>query len=237
MADPLDLQEFAIDLVAEIAQVREIRHRLGDIEIVRVVDGGLGAQGALLLEVLLDVRGLVLDMETRLDPVGDHPRAIAPRRRRGRPGDPQRKEEPDAIGGPEVQILANDRFEEVAALHGTREDLRQTDFDLLEREAVRVAGGVIRGAHGRREPGDPPIEERLHVGGPERIADRLHPHRIRTGEKSVIETLEADGRTPELLFDPLMAVETQLDGIRQIGPKLQERRPPFGGPGRRSSSD
>jgi hypothetical protein len=114
-------------------------------------------------------------METRLDPVGDHPRAIAPRRRRGRPGDPQGKEEPDAIGAPEVQILANDRFEEVAALHGTREDLRQTDFELLEREAVRVAGGVIRWADGRREPGDPPIEERLHVGGPERLSRLSKP--------------------------------------------------------------
>ena len=82
VTDAFDLEQFAIDLVTEVAQVGQIRHRLRDVEILRVVDRGLGAEGVLLLEVLLDVRRLVLDVQARLDAVGDHARAIAPRRRR-----------------------------------------------------------------------------------------------------------------------------------------------------------
>jgi hypothetical protein len=42
VTDAFDLQQFPIHLVAEIAQVGHMRHRLCDIEILRVVDRGLG---------------------------------------------------------------------------------------------------------------------------------------------------------------------------------------------------
>ena len=44
VTDALDFEELAIDLVAEVAQVRQIVDRLRDVEVLRVVDGGLGAQ-------------------------------------------------------------------------------------------------------------------------------------------------------------------------------------------------
>ena len=53
------------------------------------------------------------------------------------------KQQADAVGSPEVEILADHRFEEVAALDGPGKDLRQADLHLLEREPVRVAGGAI----------------------------------------------------------------------------------------------
>ena len=58
--------------------MRQVWHRLRDVEILRIVDGRLRAYGALLLEVLLHVRGLVLNVETGLDARGEHARAIAP---------------------------------------------------------------------------------------------------------------------------------------------------------------
>ena len=45
-----------------------------DGEIAGVVDRGLGAQGTILLEVLLDARGLVVDVQRRRDAVGDDAR-------------------------------------------------------------------------------------------------------------------------------------------------------------------
>ena len=85
VTEALDLEQLAIDLVAEVAQVRQVGDGLADVEVLRVVDRGFGAEGVLLLEVLLDVRGLVLDVQAGLDAVGDHARAIAAgRRRRGR---------------------------------------------------------------------------------------------------------------------------------------------------------
>jgi hypothetical protein len=76
--------------------------------------------------------------------VGDHARAVSERRRRSGAGDPDRKEQPDTVRTPEVEIFANDGFKEESALHRPIEDLRQTDFELIDRQAVVVAGATVR---------------------------------------------------------------------------------------------
>jgi hypothetical protein len=43
LADALDFEEFAIDLLPEIAQMGEIGNPFVDVEIVRIVDGRFGA--------------------------------------------------------------------------------------------------------------------------------------------------------------------------------------------------
>src|SRR5438128_6464171 len=126
--------------MTEVTQMGEIGNPFVDVEIVRIVDGRLCAQGMLLFEILLHVRVLVLNMQTGLYSVGDHPRAIAECRRRSRASDPERKQEPDAIGATEVEILADERLEEVPSLHGAGEHVRQTHLKLRDREAMVVAG-------------------------------------------------------------------------------------------------
>ena len=126
-------------------------------------------------------------METRLDAIGDDARAIAPRRRRRPPRDAVRKQEADAVGPAQVQILANDRFEEVSALHRTGKHLCEADLHLLKREPVRVAGRPIDRGQRRRQPRGPAIEKGLHVGRPELIADRLQARRVDTREKPIVE--------------------------------------------------
>jgi hypothetical protein len=80
---------------------------------------------------------LVLDVKTRLDTVGDHARPIAVRRGRRSARDAQRKEEADSIGSAEIQILADDGVEEMAALDWAIEDLRQTHFQLADGDVPR----------------------------------------------------------------------------------------------------
>lgn len=50
---------------------------------------------------------------------------------------------------------------------------------------------------------------------------------IGTREKAVVEALEPDPLALELLLDPLVPVETELDRVRQVGADLEERGPPF----------
>ena len=131
------------------------------------------------------------------------------------------------IGPAEVEILANDGFEEMAPLHRPVEDLRETDFDLIQCETMSVASGAIGGRQWPGQPLRPAIEEGLDVAGAQRITGRLQGGGIGTREKAVVETLETNAVPPELLFHPLMAVETNLDRIRQIGADLDERRAPL----------
>ena len=78
--------------------------------------------------------------------IGDDARPIAKGGRRRGAGEAEREEQAHAIGPSQIEILADDGFEEVAALHGPIEDLGQTDFELADREAMVVAGR----AFGRR---------------------------------------------------------------------------------------
>lgn len=104
-------------------------------------------------------------MQARLHAVGNDPRAIAEGRRRGGPRQAQREEQADAIGPAEIQVLADDGFEEVAALHRPVEDLREAAFELADGEAMIVAGGAVAGRHRPWEAMRPAIEEGLHIAG------------------------------------------------------------------------
>jgi hypothetical protein len=179
-----------------------------------------------LFEVLLHVGVFVLHLEAGVDAIGDHLRPIPDGRRRGRPGDSDGKEEPDAVGSPEVEIFSNHRFEEESPLHRPIEDLRETDFELIDGEVMIIPGAAV----GRRErPGEtlrPAVEKRLDVGRPERIARGLECDRIGTGEKPVVERLKPTVSAPQVLLHPLVAVETEFHGIRQIGADLHKCRTP-----------
>jgi hypothetical protein len=137
-------------------------------------------------------------------------------RRRGNPGRPT-----------QVQIVAPHRLEEMPPLHRAGKHLGQAHLDLLQGESVRVAGGPVRCGHRHRQSPGPPIEEGLHVGGPELIADRLQAVRGSAREKAIVEALNTV-RAPELWLHTLVPIQTELDGIRQVGPDLEERRTPLG---------
>jgi hypothetical protein len=73
----------------------------------------------------------------------------------------------------------------------------------------------------------PAVEKALDVRRPERIAGGLQSGRIGTREKAIVEALKPDAIAAEPLFDPFMAVETELDWIREVGADLEERRTPL----------
>ena len=64
-----------------------------------------------------------MDVQARLHAVGDDPCAVAKGRRRSGPRQAQGEEEADAVGPAEIEVLADDGFEEVAALHRAVEDV------------------------------------------------------------------------------------------------------------------
>ena len=137
---------------------------------------------------------------------------------------PEKESHP--VRSPEVEVFSDHRFEEESPLHRPIEDLGETHFELVDREAVVVAGAAV----GRRErPWEtlrPAVEEGLHVGGPQRVARGLEGDWVGTGEKHVVERREPNPLAMELLLHPLVAIETDLHRIRQIGTDLQEAGAP-----------
>jgi hypothetical protein len=89
----------SIDVIAEGAEVAHVRQPPSKSKIVRVIEGGLGAQCALLLEILLDLTALIRDVEARVHPRRDHRGREAARRS---PSDPSRKEQLHVIRAVQV---------------------------------------------------------------------------------------------------------------------------------------
>src|SRR5512135_2884327 len=85
LADPLDVQETSVGLKADPPQGGQVGQPFADAEVARVVDRRLGPQGAAFLVILLDPRVLVVDVQRRRHPLGEH---AGPEPARRPPGDP-----------------------------------------------------------------------------------------------------------------------------------------------------
>src|SRR3989442_6255467 len=228
LSDALSLKERSVDLLTDSAQMMQVFQSLADVEVARIVDGGLRTQGTVLLEVLLDVGTFVRDVQTGVDALRDDACAVTLPRSGCAAGHPLRKQEADAIGPAEVEVLPDYFFEEVSALHRLVEDMGEADLDLPEREFVLEARGAILRRQRPWQLLGPAVEEALHVLLPRTVADVLHRLGALARQEPVIAALKPHPFPTKLLLDPLMSVQTDLDGIRQVAADLQERRPPLG---------
>ena len=106
-----------------------------DIEIVRVIDGRLGSQGAAFLVVLLEcARPFIVHVERGDHAVGDHP---GEKQARCAFGDPAVEDELHLFGAPDVQVFSNHFFKEDSSRHRSVQDLGQRTwaawlYDLLK---------------------------------------------------------------------------------------------------------
>ena len=92
------------------------------------------------LVVLLDLGRFVLHVQRRHAPLGQHARA-EPTGRAAR--DPTIEDQLHLIGPADVEILADDLFEEAAPGDGTIKDLGQRELGLQDRELIPIPGGAM----------------------------------------------------------------------------------------------
>src|SRR5689334_13091298 len=187
LAEPLDREHLLIDPGTGRPKLGQGLQRFLGLEVGRVVDGGLGSERSLFLEVLLDVGVLVLDVQAGRDPGSDDAGPVAVRGCWRAAGDPLREQQADAIGAAEVEVLADHRLEEVPPLDRLVEDLGPTDLELPDAQPMLVPG---RSVGGGQRPGQvrlPTVEEPLHVRWTEAVADRLEPCGVVTGQEAVVE--------------------------------------------------
>ena len=63
VADALDVQETSVGLKADLSQDAQVVQPLADGEVVRIVDGGFGAESASFFRILMDLGAFVVHKE------------------------------------------------------------------------------------------------------------------------------------------------------------------------------
>lgn len=161
----------------QLPQSGQIAQPFADAEVARVVDGGLRAQGASLLVVLLDAAALVVDVQGGRHALGDHPGAKPARRP---PRHPPREDQLHLAGPAQVQVLADDLLEEQPAPARAVQHLGQDKLRLQDGDRVGVAGRLVRGAKGVRQDSQPFAQQGRNARRIQAVGNRLHAHRVRT---------------------------------------------------------
>jgi hypothetical protein len=228
VAESLDAQQASVGRKADLPQRGQVGQPFPDPEVARVVDGGLGAQRAALLVILLDLGVLVVDVQARGHALGENAGAErAGGGSRSAAFQPPVEDQRDLIGAAGVEVVPDDLLEEHPPGHRPVQHLGQRELGLPDRDLIPVAGGPVRRGERVRQDRQPLAQQRIDLVWAEPIADPLQPlgiGRVVEGGEAVIQCGEPDPRLRGLALGPLVAVEAQLGGVREIRAELQEER-------------
>ena len=150
---------------------------------------GFGPERLVLFVVLLDARLLVVDVERRDDAFGENPRAELAG---GLPRDAAIENELHVIGPAEVEILAHDLFEQMAACARPVEDLGQGEFRLEDRELVAIPRGTVGGGEGMRQAAEPLAHDGVDFRRIQGLGDALHAGGRVSGPDAIVERFVGD---------------------------------------------
>ena len=172
-----------------------------------IVDRRLGPQGAALLMILLDPRTLVVDVQRRCYPLGDHAGAEPTRRLLG---DPPLEDQLHVIGPADVEVLADHFLEEDAAGGGAVEDFGQGELSLKDRNVVAIAGCSILGREGVRDVAVSHFRSSTSIlwaeSPSQSCCSRVGSAQL---QNAIVQGLEGYPFLGQLSLDVLMAVDAQ----------------------------
>ena len=149
VAELLDAEQAPVGWEADLPQSGQIGQPFPDPEVAGVVDGGFRSQRSSLLVVLLDGGVLVVGMQARGDAVGDHPGAEPARGWRAALGHESAvKDQADLVRPADVEVVADDLFEEDPPGHRPVQHLGQGELGLQDRNLIPVPGVGVRRVNG-----------------------------------------------------------------------------------------
>ena len=221
MADAFDVEQSPVDLPADLLQVGQIGQPFVDSKIMGVAESPFGPATAPFFEVLLQIEVLVVDMQARVHAVLNHPGSKLSRRfLRHHPVEDQLH----AIRAAQIQVVADDFLEELAAPQRPVENLCQADFHLPDREIPVVTRTPVFRPERKRNAAQPFPEHPVNVFRPQRVADLLQLHWLGAGKESVVQRFVGDVALVELSLGPFVPVQTQLHTPRRVAADLEKQR-------------
>ena len=128
----------------------------------------------------------------------------------------------DLVGAADVEVVADDLFEEHPSRDRFVEHLGQGELGLQDRQLVAVARGPVVGGERVRQDGQPFTQQRVDLLGTQTVADPLQPVHVVDGGETVVQRGEPDPRLGGLPLRPIVAVEAQLGVVREVGAELDE---------------
>ena len=222
LAGLLDHKQPPVHLAGFVDQFGEMLQTAFDVEIVGPVDDRLDPQRATVLQILLDTGVLVAEVDPDLCTGGEDPRLVA---MLGRASELAGEHHRDFFGAADPDVVLHQRFEERTGAARIVEHERAGRLDLAHRQLPPVPGLTILGSERRGDLGDPAIEERLHVLGPEGVADSLQPAGLIAGREPVRQRGKRDPGFGGLAFGPFVPVDPDPREPRTVGADLDERGP------------
>src|SRR2546426_1015233 len=215
----LEGQQAVVDVPAQCPQARQVAQVATDLEVVGIIEGCLGAERLVELEVLLDASVLVIEAQAGLDAGSQHASAevtwsVA--------SDAALEEQLHPVGTADIEVVADHFLEEFAAVQGAIEDLGEADLHLENRKLVAHSHGAVGRGERMRQPAQPAAEESVDILGAEIVADLLQRNRVVAGEEAVLQFLVADPLALELTLGPLVAVDPDADAERSVRGELDE---------------
>jgi hypothetical protein len=120
------------------------------------------------------------------------------------------------VGSADADVVGHQRLEESSGPARVIKDQGAGSLDLAHRQFPPEPRGPVGVGERGGDTGDPAVEERLNVGGPEAVADGLEALGSGAGGEPVGQFGEADPSPAGLPFGPLMSVDP-LRGGRDYG--------------------
>ena len=129
----LDVEQTSVGGEADLPQRGQVAQSTADAEVAAVIDGRLGTEGLTLFVVLLDLRVLVVHVQARGDPFGEHPGAEPSRGGPLAPGaDLRSKMSPTLSGRP------RSRLSRITSSKNTRPVTGRSSTWVRENSACRI---------------------------------------------------------------------------------------------------
>jgi hypothetical protein len=138
------------------------------------------------------------------------------------------KTSPIRLGAADVEVVVQDLLEEDSPRDRAVEHLGQGELGLQNGQLIPVAGGLVLRGERVGQNLEPLAQQRLDVRRAQTVTDRLQGRHVIAGGKPVVQRLEPDLLLGRLPLRPLIAVNAQLRGVREIGAELDEERAEIG---------